>query len=143
MKKVLFFAIILSVLTLAACNNEEAGGEDKITTDDVISAFNDAGLEAESPSEMTNEDYGIAPMKADEGVRFLIPALGEDSGGRVFTYSDESDLDEMKEHYDSMGEESAMLFSWTIKHKNVLVQINGDLEEDTYNEYKSALESIE
>ncbi|EQB35254.1 MULTISPECIES: hypothetical protein [Virgibacillus] len=141
MKKYLILFIgIVFLVTLSACNN--AGASEELTTDDVVSAFKDAGLEAEEPKEMTKDDYGIAPMKADEGVRFLIPSLGSDSGGRIFTYENDADLDEMKEYYDTLGEETAMLFSWTIKHENVLVQINGDLEESKYNEYKSALENI-
>ncbi|GAQ18531.1 stress protein [Oceanobacillus picturae] len=135
---VLLFLVAVS-LVITACNNAGASG---LTNDDVVSAFKDAGLEAEEPTEMTKDDYGMAPMKATEGTRFLIPSLGEDSGGRIFTYDNDSDLDQMKEYYDTLGEESAMFFSWTIKHKNVLVQINGDLEEETYEEYKAALEEL-
>ncbi|WP_267206729.1 hypothetical protein [Salinibacillus xinjiangensis] len=40
----------------------------------------------------------------------------------------------MKDYYDSLGEESAMLFSWTIQHDNLLVQINYSLPEEKYNE---------
>ncbi|WP_272031232.1 stress protein [Oceanobacillus kimchii] len=141
MKKYLFYLISFAfILTLAACNNADAS--ESLTTDDVVSAFKDAGLEAEEPREMTKDDYGIGPMKAEEGTRFLIPSLGDDSGGRILTYDKESDLDEMKEYYDSMGEESAILFSWTIKHENVLVQINGSLEEAEYEKYKEALEGL-
>ncbi|WP_267206730.1 hypothetical protein [Salinibacillus xinjiangensis] len=32
---------------------------------------------------MTKDDYGMAPMKAEEGFRFLIPSLGEGAGGRI------------------------------------------------------------
>lgn len=135
---VLLAILITGILT--ACGNDDA--ESYLTNQEVIDAFQNAGLEVEDASEMTKDDYGIAPMKAEEGTRFLIPSLGDDAGGRVFTYDNESDLDEMQEHYDSMGKESAMLFSWTIKYKNVLVQINGDLSEEEYNEYKKALESL-
>lgn len=142
MKKIIaLLTLFITVVIISACGAEGESAE-KLTTDDVIKAFQDAGLEAEEPKEMTKDDYGMAPMKADEGVRFFIPSLGEDSGGRILTYSDQADLEEMKEYYDSMGEESAMLFSWTMKKDNVLVQINGDLEEDKYNEYKEALNSI-
>lgn len=136
LKKLLF--VSLFVLFLAAC-----GGGVEHSTDDVVKAFEDAGLEVESPTEMTKEDYGIMPMKADEGVRFLIPSLGEDMGGRIFSYNNEGDLKEMKDGYDSMGEESAMLFSWTAQKGNILVQITGDLPEEKYNEYVEALEILE
>lgn len=136
MKKLLF--VSLFVLFLAAC-----GGGAEHTTGDAVKAFEDAGLEVENPTEMTKEDYGIMPMKADEGVRFTIPSLGEDSGGRIFSYSNEDDLKEMKEGYDSMGEESAMLFSWTAQQGNILIQINGDLPEEEYNKYVEALKTLE
>lgn len=135
MKKLVLLALILF---LAAC-----GSSTNHTTDDVITSFKDAGLEVENTKEMTKEDYGIAPMKTEEGVRFIIPSLGEDSGGRILSYDNDSDLQEMKEYYDSMGEESALFFSWTIQKDNILVQINGDLPEEQYNKYKSALESLE
>ncbi|WP_156875381.1 stress protein [Virgibacillus sp. 6R] len=128
--------MIAFTVVLTACGGDEA------TADDVIKAFKDAGLEAEEPTEMTKDDYGVAPMKSDEGLRFLVPSIAEGAGGRVITYSNQDDLDEMKEYYDSLGEESAMLFSWTAKSGNVLLQINGDLEEDKFNEYKKALESV-
>jgi hypothetical protein len=60
----------------------------------------------------------------------------------LYCYEDEADLDEMKGYYDSMGEESAMLFSWTAKHKNILVQVNGDMKEEEFNKYKKALKSL-
>ncbi|MFC4387760.1 stress protein [Gracilibacillus marinus] len=140
-KLLLLFIAIMTVGILSACGNNTSENED-ITTDDVISAFKDAGLEVGETSEMTKDDFGLGPMKSEEGIRFLIPSLGENNGGRILTYKNESDLDEMKEYYDSLGEESAMFFSWTIKHKNVLVQINGDLPEEKYEEYKKALESL-
>ncbi|MFD2654501.1 hypothetical protein [Gracilibacillus thailandensis] len=135
---ILLFTVIFSIGMLSACGNSS----EDLSSEEVINAFKDAGLDIGETSEMTKDDYGIAPMKTESGTRFLIPSLGEENGGRILIYDNEEDLDEMKEYYDSMGEESAMLFSWTIKHKNVLVQINGDLPEDKYNEYKAALEEL-
>jgi len=84
----------------------------------------------------------MAPMKAEEGKRFYIPSLGENAGGRIMSYDDQGDLEEMKKYYDDLGEESAMFFSWTMAHENILIQINGDLPEEKYEEYKAALESL-
>ncbi len=138
-KYVLIIIISLISVSLIACGSSE---ESSLTNEEVIDAFIEAGLDVGETREMTKDDYGLGPMKAEEGTRFLITSLGEDNGGRLLTYENESDLDEMKEYYDSMAEESSMLFSWTIKHKNVLVQINGALPEEDYNEYKSALEGL-
>lgn len=116
--------------------------ERKLTVDEVLQAFKDAGLEAENPREMTKEDYGLAPMKAQEAKRFFIPSLGEDAGGRIFSFDNKADLKQTKEFYDSAGKESAILFSWTIEKGNILVQINGDLPKEKYEKYKKALDEL-
>lgn len=116
--------------------------EHKLTVDEVLQAFKDAGLEAENPREMTKEDYGLAPMKAQEAKRFFIPSLGEDAGGRIFSFDNKADLKQTKEFYDSAGKESAILFSWTIEKGNILVQINGDLPKEKYEKYKKALDEL-
>ena len=109
---------------------------------DAIEAFREAGLTAEGEREMAPEDYGMAPMVAEEGVRFLIPSLGEDAGGRVMSFDSQADLQKRKEFYDSLGRESAMLFSWTFEHEELLVQINGELPEDEARRYEAALKSL-
>jgi len=116
--------------------------EHKLRVDDVLQAFKDAGLEAENPREMTKDDYGLAPMKAQEAKRFFIPSLGEDAGGRVFSFNNVADLKQTKEYYDSLGKESAMFFSWTIEKGNILVQINGDLPKEEYEKYKKVLDEL-
>jgi hypothetical protein len=133
--------MFLFVLFLTACSSA-TGGKDSITPDKVIVAFKGAGLEAEDSRKMTKDDYGVAPMKAEEGKLIILPSVCEDCGARIFNYENDKDLDEMKAYYDDLGKESAMLFSWTIKHKNILVQLNGDLPEEEYNKYVKALEEL-
>ncbi|MCQ6558220.1 stress protein [Paenibacillus mendelii] len=135
---ILFY--ILIVVGLTGCAGDSS--TKAISTDDVIKAFKDAGLAADEPRKMTKDDFGIAPMKPKEAVRFIIPSLGDDSGGRILIYDKEKDLKEMKNYYDELGKSSAILFSWTIAHGNVLVQLNGDLPEEDYNKYKAALEAL-
>lgn len=57
---------------------------------------------------MTKEDYGQAPMKAKEGIYFLTPSVGEDSGSRIMKFENKADLGDTKEYYDSMSEEGAL-----------------------------------
>lgn len=155
----LFIAVFCLVLGLTACsddssNNKESEAQKKETTakekdqdtktqdtDDIIKAFEDKDLEVEDPEEMTKDDYGFAPFVADKGVRFLIPSVGEDDGGRIFTFQGEEDLHKLKKYYDDLGEDSAALASWTIEHKNVLVQLNGDLPGKKAWDYKEAIDS--
>lgn len=47
----------------------------KWTTEQVVEVFRAAGLEVENPRPMTKDDYGMAPMRAVEATRFLIPSL--------------------------------------------------------------------
>jgi len=116
--------------------------EPKLTVDEVLQAFKAAGLEAENPRDMTKQDYGFAPMKAQEAKRFFIPSLGEDAGGRIFSFDNMADLKQTKEFYDAAGRESAILFSWTIEKGNILVQLNGDLPKEKYEKYKKALDEL-
>lgn len=102
-----------------------------ITSENVIAAFGDAQLEAESPSPIPPNDFGIAPVVTDDATRFLIPSIGEDSGGRTFVIEETADLRKVKAAYDDLGKENGLLFSWTFANEEfgVLVQINGDLPE--------------
>lgn len=129
-----FFLIALVMLLLSACSNSNS-----LSVDDVISAFKDAGLEAENPREMTKDDFGIAPMKSEEGKHITLPSLCEDCGGRILSYDNNEDLKQMKAYYNDLGKESAMLFSWTIEKDNILVQLNGDLPDEEFEKYKKAL----
>lgn len=137
------FAVIISVLVVAFLLNGCGSSASSLTVDTVLESFKDAGLEVENPKEMTKDDYGMAPMKAEEAKRFLIPSLGEDAGGRIFSFDNSKDLEQTKEYYDALGKESAMLFSWTATKDNILIQINGDLEEEEFEKYKKALEETE
>lgn len=130
--------ITLVALTLSAC----APNFQKWTPQQVIDSFKSAGLEAENTSVLAPGDYGLAPLVAQEGVRFLIPALGPDSGGRVFSFETQENLDQMQAYYVKLGEESAILFSWVFVRDNILVQINGQLPQETARKYESALNGL-
>lgn len=110
--------------------------------EDVQTAILSAGLEYSDPREMTADDYGMAPMVADEAVRFLIPSLCADCGGRTFILSSQADLDSLAEYYNELSKASAMFFSWVFVKDNVLIQLNGSLPEETALKYQSALESM-
>lgn len=142
MKKIVIglFTLLL-LIGLVGCSSSTSKSNE-LSVDDVIKAFKDASLDAENPRKMTKEDYGMAPMKAKEGKYITLPSVCDDCGGRVLSYDKDKDLEQMKAYYDEMGKESAMLFSWTIKKDNILVQLNGDMKEEQYNKYKKALEDL-
>ena len=113
----------------------------QINPQDVLTAFRSAGLEAENSRQMTKDDYGLAPL-ADEGIRFYIPSICTDCGGRIMFYTDAEYLDKAKTYYDTLGKESAAFFSWAFVNDHILVQINGDLPESEARKYESILMSM-
>lgn len=125
-----YFGLVLSVLSAAAVADP--------TAQDVISAFKSAGLEAENPTPMEPKNYGFAPYVC-KGARFLIPSLGEDSGGRVLACPNAADRDAIAGYYERLGKKSAAFFSWVFVKGNVVVQINGDIEEDKARKYERAI----
>ena len=97
------------------------------TPEQVIIAFKAAGLEAENSKKMTKEDYGLAPLR---GPRLAFPdsfALCRLWWACVLAVESEDDMTQLKAYYDELGKASAAFFSWTFRHGNVLVQLNGDL----------------
>jgi hypothetical protein len=129
MKKYLLALLVLVLLT--ACAKQ-------VTGDDVVASFKAAGLEAENPSAMTKDDYGPAPYVCT-GTRFLVPSIGADSGGRIFICDSTEDREALANYYNELGKSSALFFSWVFTKDNVLVQINGDLPEETARKYEAAL----
>ncbi len=115
----------------------------KWNSQQVIDAFTSAELEADPTYTMTKDDYGMAPMVAIEGSRFIIPSLCADCGGRIFSFNNPDDLAATKRYYDELGNASAMFFSWTFEKDNILVQINGDLPEEKALQYKEVLDGLE
>lgn len=107
----------------------------------VIDAFKAAGLEAENTRPMTKEDYGLAPL-GDEGIRFFIPSLGPDKGGRVIFYKDLNYVEKARDFYANLGKESALLFTWVFTNGNIVVQINGDLPEEQARKYEQVLNEL-
>lgn len=108
------------------------------TAADVIAAFRRAGLEAEGPTRMQPKNYGMAPYVC-KGTRFLIPSLGEDAGGRIFDCPNDADRDAIATYYREMGRKSAFMFSWVLVKGRIVVQINGDLDEEIAGKYEAAL----
>ena len=105
-------------------------------------AIVEAGLEFEGYYEMTNDDYGLAPMNAVQAWRFLIPSLCAECGGRIYSFDNPEKLAAMKEYYDMLGEASALFFSWTFAKDNILIQISGDLPQTQALQYQQALENM-
>lgn len=132
--------LIIFCLALAACGGGTAAPAVKaVTPDSVIAAFKAAGLEAESPTKMTRDDYGQAPFVCEGGLRFLIPSLGANKGGRVFVCPNAADRDKLAGYYQALAKSSAAFFSHVFTKGNTVLQINGELKDDQAKKYEAAL----
>lgn len=112
-----------------------------VTVAQVAEALQASGVEVGEVREMTIEDYGMAP-KADEGLRFLLPGLGDDKGGRIMLYEDPEVLERARDYYVELGQQSAMLYSHVFVLENILVQVNGTLPQDQADMLESAINAI-
>lgn len=115
---------------------------DRYSVRDVFLAFQAGGVELGAISTLEPNQQGAAPLTEKEAGRFLIPSLGPDNGGRVFTFRSEQDLQIKKEYFERLGRASAMAFSWLFQRDNILVQINGSLSREKARTYKAALDHL-
>ncbi|GAB6575088.1 TPA: stress protein [Bacillus cereus] len=136
------FAVLLMgallLFGLTACDSVKSMTSN-VTVGKVIDEFKAAGLEAENPSDLPEKEFGNTRKEAK---RILVPALGEDSGGRVFEFKNKEDLEKAKKYYDDLGNGNQMLFSHTYAKGNFLIQMNGDMEDAQFNKYKEVMDKV-
>ncbi len=136
-KKLSVFLIgALLLFGLTACDSIKSMASD-VTVGKVIEEFKSAGLEAETPTDLPEKEFGNTRKDAK---RILVPALGEDSGGRLFEFKNKEDLEQAKKYYDDLGNGNQMLFSHTYVKGNFLLQMNGDMEDAEFNKYKEVMD---
>ncbi|EMK2598692.1 stress protein [Bacillus bombysepticus] len=139
LKKLSVFLIgTLLLFGLAACDSIKSVTSN-VTVGKVIEEFKAAGLEAEQPSDLPEKEFGNTRKDAK---RILVPALGEDSGGRIFEFKNKEDLKQAKKYYDDLGNGNQMLFSHTYAKDNFLLQMNGDMEDAQFNKYKEVMDKV-
>ncbi|MBL1225814.1 hypothetical protein [Enterococcus sp. BWR-S5] len=167
MKKGIAFVLLgLCSFMMAACSNNEkpttsnsstttassttvsseAPAQPLITAQEVVQKFKEAGLAVYEERDMTEADYGLAPMKAASGVIFGV-FYSEYSAsylnGRVTAYTNLADLQEAKAFYDNLTAENEQYKSWTAVNetKLVLLQMNGGIDEVAFSEFQYVLEN--
>ncbi|PGH96158.1 stress protein [Bacillus thuringiensis] len=128
----------LLLFGLAACDSVKSMTSN-VTVGKVIEEFKAAGLEAENPSDLPEKEFGNTRKEAK---RILVPALGEESGGRIFEFKNKEDLEKAKKYYDDLGNGNQMLFSHTYAKGNFLIQMNGDMEDAQFNKYKEVMDKV-
>ncbi|MFP7282091.1 stress protein [Bacillus altitudinis] len=135
MKKLSIF-IFICLMMLTACSSA-ASNEKQLTTANIIEAFKSAGLEAEKPSDLKQKEFGNI---REEGKRILVPSLGENAGGRIFKFGNETDLQQAKSYYDELGNAGSMFFSHTYSKENFLLQMNGEMKDSEFEKYKKVMD---
>ncbi|MGY1465337.1 stress protein (plasmid) [Bacillus toyonensis] len=128
----------LLLFGLSACDSVKSM-TNNVTVGKVIEEFKAAGLEADNPSDLPEKEFGNTRKEAK---RILVPALGEDSGGRIFEFKNKEDLEKAKKYYDDLGNGNQMLFSHTYAKGNFLIQMNGDMEDAQFNKYKEVMDKV-
>jgi len=112
------------------------------SAEDVVRAFSREGLEVGVFYPVEEEGPSPVPITYEEGTRFTTPSLGEDAGGRVFTFESEEDLQPVRDYYEELGKEVGMFNSHVYVEGNVLLQINGQLPKDQAEEYEAVLREV-
>lgn len=128
MKKLLFL-FLASFLVLSACGKT-------IEPSKIINGFKDDGLSVKNEKEMKKDDYGAAPMKAEKAKMFEVE---DGKNARLLMFKSDDDLQETKKYYDELGKSSAILYSHTYSKNNYLLQMNGEIDDNTFNKYKKSL----
>ena len=108
---------------------------------DVVNAFWDAGLECEDPQPLAVDD-GTAPFIAEEATRFMLPSVCDGCSGRIYSFSNQAQLDRARDYYIGLGEQDPQYFSWIYVRENILVQLNGRMPEERARLYRQALMSM-
>ncbi len=108
---------------------------------DVIAAFQAAGLEVGDTSVIPTDDPGPVPNSYVEATRFLIPSLGPDSGGRVFSFASVGERDMVLEYYQNLP--LAGFTTWVTADGLLVLQINNQLPRERWLEYVAVFEGLQ
>ena len=111
----------------------------KWTSQEVITQFQAAGLETGAPVSLTSEDFNMFIRKTDDATFFFIPSACEGCRGRVFAYSNKTDLNLTKSYYENLAKGGNWLYSWLFVKDNILVQMPGDIPEDIAKKFEKEL----
>ncbi|MHB7941163.1 hypothetical protein ACYCKH_01420 [Staphylococcus capitis] len=130
MKKVLGI-IVIALIFLGACGKS-------YEVKDLTKGFEDDGLNVKNEKKMSRDDFGAAPMKAEEAKIFVVDG---DKHARIMRFKNDDDLKQTKNYYDQLGKENAMLYSHTYSKDNFLLQMNGEIENSTFEKYTKSMDN--
>ncbi|MCI2948090.1 hypothetical protein FH144_06585 [Staphylococcus caledonicus] len=129
MKKLLYI-LLVGVLILVACGKN-------YEISDVINKFKSESLSVKNLRTMKHKDFGMAPMKSEDAKIFTVE---DNKNARIFKFKNKKDLEETKKYYDELGKSSAIFYSYVYAKDNMLIQMNGDIDDNVFNKYKTAMD---
>jgi hypothetical protein len=129
--------VLLVIVTLLGCGRSF----DRWHTQQVIDAFVAAGFGVDDLYTLRAEDYGSAPHVAEEAVSFVIrtPCPCNDGAVRLYSFATRGDLVQMQSHLEKLRETSGLVPSRIYVKDNIVMQVSGDLPEQTAKEYERIL----
>lgn len=105
---------------------------------EVVNSFQGNGLEIANIKPVSEEDYSSLPVGPEQGIKFSIPSIREDAVGCILSFDDKYDLEKVKKHYQSLNKKGE-LYSWTFVKDNILLVLDGAIQEAKAREYERAL----
>ncbi|WP_430023641.1 stress protein [Paenibacillus sp. MABNR03] len=130
--------LILSIT--AACSSSES--ESAITLDDIVTEFQEAGLEIETPTGSIREEHGLANLGFKDVRHILVPALGEGEGGYLFLFEDKTDLEKLKDFYEEPGKSTLMPNSHAYAQDNILLQMSDQMSQTEFDRYVKVIKDL-
>ncbi len=113
----------------------------KWSIDDVINSFKVRNIEIMNIKPVTESDYKPLPDRADEGVKFSVSSLGEDTAGCILSFKYTHSLEKVKRYYQKLNKKRE-LHSWTFVKDNILLVLDGKMPEEKAREYERALNDL-
>jgi len=136
----LVFLLGLILCITAACSSSES--KPAITLDDIVTEFQEAGLEIEAPTESIREEHGLANLGFKDVKPILVPALGEGEGGYLFLFEDEKDLEKLKDYYEEPGKSTLMANSHAYAQDNIFLQMSDHMSQTEFDRYVEVIKDL-
>ncbi|MBA3472232.1 MAG: hypothetical protein H0T57_03215 [Rubrobacter sp.] len=117
------------------------------STDDVIEAFRDEGLEVGNSYNVEDDPEwgtGLLPKTMDSGTRFEIPgyqrAGGDEATGDVFHFATTQDQKVMSDYLDTVTKSSGLFYTHVYETDGFLLKIDGNVPKTVADRYGETFE---
>jgi len=113
----------------------------KLKPSDASDAFKRASLDVVNARQMTSADYGTIPMIADEAMRFFVPSIGDNRGGRIYSFSSNANLLRVKQAAEAVVN-SQGAHPWVSVNSNLVLELSGSMSSTLAAQYQKAFNAI-